>query len=150
MTTPCWRANAMLLAAGAAMLLFSPAASGQTTRAIGPYSPIVAAGDLRLLSGQVAIDPRTGRLDTTLSIEDQTRLVWDNIRSVLDGAGLKLSDVVQAQVFLTDMGDYAEMNSAYAAALGSHRPARTTVQVVALPLGAKIEIAVVAFAPGVR
>ncbi len=113
-------------------------------RTIGPYSPIVAAGELRFLSGQVAIDPATGKLDPTLSIEEQTHRVWANIAKVLEGEGLSLTDVVQAQVYLTDMNEFAPMNVAYAAALGDHRPARTTVEVSALPLGARIEIAVVA------
>ena len=71
-------------------------------------------------------------------------MVWANIRRVLDQQGLDFEDLVQAQVYLIDMNDFARMNIAYAAALGGSRPARTTVAVSALPLGARIEIAVIA------
>ena len=111
---------------------------------IGPYSPAVGAGDLVFLSGQVARDPATGKLDPSLPVEAQTAMVWANIRRVLDQQGLDFEDLVQAQVYLIDMIDFARMNIAYAAALGGSRPARTTVAVSALPLGARIEIAVIA------
>lgn len=114
---------------------------------VGPYSTAVDAGPLLFLSGQVAIDPMTGKLDTSRSVADQTRQIWANIAAVLELHCLNLGDIVQAQVFLTDIGDFAEMNTAYAAAMGSSRPARTTVAVAALPLGAAIEIAVVAKRP---
>lgn len=120
------------------------AQSASAPKPVGPYSPAVEAGDLIFLSGQVAIDPATGTLDPTLPIEAQTSQVWANIRSVLKSAGLDLDDVVQAQVYLTDMTEFQRMNAAYAAALGQARPTRTTVGVAALPLGARIEIAVVA------
>jgi 2-iminobutanoate/2-iminopropanoate deaminase len=111
---------------------------------VGPYSPAVAAGDLIFLSGQIALDPSTGRIDRELSIEAQTLQIWSNIRAVLKPLGLGLEHVVQAQVFLTDISEFAAMNGAYSKALGECRPARTTVGVKALPLGAKIEIAVIA------
>lgn len=113
-------------------------------RPIGPYSPAKRWGGLLFLSGQIAIDSATGKLDSTLPIEDQTRLVWKNIEQLLRGNGLTLDDVVRADVYLTDMQDFARMNAAYADALGSARPVRTTVAVSALPLGARIEITVIA------
>ena len=130
----------MLLSAGVGAHAATPAPPAP----VGPYSPAVDAGPLLFLSGQVAIDPVTGKLDTNRSVADQTRQIWANIAAVLEPHCLDLGDVVQAQVFLIDIGDFAEMNTAYAAALGSFRPARTTVAVAALPLGAAIEIAVVA------
>lgn len=125
-----------------ALTIAAPAAA--EPQPIGPYAPYARAGDLIFLSGQIAIDPANGKLDTSLPIEDQTRLVWRNIETVLEGAGLDLGAVVQATVYLTDIDDFERMNTAYALALGEIRPARTTIGVSALPLGAKIEIAVVA------
>lgn len=130
------------LAVAAAPVAAPLPAPATAARPIGPYSPVKRAGDLLFLSGQIAIDPATGKLDPMLPIEDQTRLVWANIERLLDENGLTLNDVVRADVYLTDMQDYARMNAAYAEALGAARPVRTTVAVSALPLGARIEITV--------
>jgi 2-iminobutanoate/2-iminopropanoate deaminase len=119
-------------------------AGGATPPPLGPYSPAVAVGDLLFLSGQIAVDPASGTLDPNQSVDAQTKRIWANIAALLAGYGLDLSHVVQAQVYLIEMADFAEMNSAYAAALGNARPARTTVAVAELPFAARIEIAVVA------
>lgn len=116
----------------------------EAARPIGPYATFKRSGDLLFLSGQIAIDPATGKLDPSLSIEGQTRLVWKNIERLLRENGLTLDDVVRADVYLTDMQDFARMNAAYAEALGTARPVRTTVAVSALPLGGRIEITVIA------
>ena len=131
------------LALAAAQSTVSPP-STEAARPIGPYSPYKRSGNLLFLSGQIAIDPATGRFDPALSIEEQTRLVWRNIGRLLRENGLTLNDIQRTDVYLTDMQEYARMNSAYAEALGSARPARTTVAVSALPLGARIEITVIA------
>lgn len=111
-------------------------------QAIGPYSQAVKAGGFLFSSGQIPLT-----LDGALvkgEIEAQTTQVFANIRAVLAAEGLSLSDVVKATVFVTDLGDFARLNAIYAEAFGDHKPARSTIQVAALPMGAKVEIEVVA------
>lgn len=112
-------------------------------RAVGPYSQGVVAGDLVFLSGQIPIDPATGRL-VEGDVAAQARRVLENIVAVLGEEGLGLKDVVKSTVFLTDMGDFAAMNGVYAEFFGAWKPARSTIGVAALPLGARVEIEVVA------
>jgi len=107
--------------------------------AIGPYSQAVRVGTMLYLSGQIAIDPATGEM-VTGDIERETRLVLDNISAVLAAAGMTLSDVVQVQVFLKDLNDYAVMNRIYAEYFKERHPARAAVQVARLPKDASIEI----------
>jgi 2-iminobutanoate/2-iminopropanoate deaminase len=116
-------------------------------KAIGPYAQGIAAGGFLFTAGQVPLDPATMKL-VTGTIAEETNRVFDNLEAILAGAGCRLADVVKTTVFLTDMGNFAEMNGAYAARFGDHRPARSTVQVAALPAGARIEIEVVAKLPG--
>ena len=111
--------------------------------AVGPYSHAVRAGGFLFCSGQVALDPEAGVL-VGESVEDQTRQVFANVRAVLKEAGLGLSDVVKTTVFLQSMDDFGAMNGVYAEAFGEHRPARSTVAVAGLPVGARVEIEVVA------
>lgn len=104
---------------------------------VGPYVPVVRAGDFVITSGQIGI--ADGRLvDGGLRAELTQAMV--NLASVLEAAGATLDDIVKTTVFLTDMADYAEMNEVYTAALGDHRPARSAVAVAALPIGACVEI----------
>lgn len=111
-----------------------------------PYSQAIAAGagEFVFVSGQVPVDAATGQLvadDITL----QTRQVLANVAAVLAAAGATLADVVKSTVFLADLGgDFAAMNAAYAEVFGTHAPARSTIGVAALPLGARVEIEVVA------
>jgi 2-iminobutanoate/2-iminopropanoate deaminase len=105
----------------------------------GPYSAAVRAGDWFVLAGQVPIDPSTGKLiegDAAV----QTRQVIANLTAVLADCGATLRDVAKTTVFVTDLGNFAAMNEVYAEMFGNHKPARSTVQVAALPLGAAIEI----------
>ncbi len=112
----------------------------------GPYSAAVRAGDWIVLAGQVPLDPATGRLvDGDASA--QCRQVFANITAVLGDCGVALADVAKTTVFVTDLGDFAAMNAIYAEAFGDHKPARSTVQVAALPLGAKVEIEAWVFHP---
>jgi 2-iminobutanoate/2-iminopropanoate deaminase len=111
--------------------------------AAGPYSPAVRAGDWLVLAGQVGLDPATGKLVD--GVDAQTRQVLDNITAVLGDCGASLTDVAKATVFVTDIGQFATVNAAYAEAFGDHRPARSTVQVAALPAGAEVEIEVWAY-----
>jgi 2-iminobutanoate/2-iminopropanoate deaminase len=111
--------------------------------AIGPYSHAVEADDTLWVSGQVGIDPATGQM-VPGGIEAETRQALKNIEAVLKAAGYSARDVVQAQVFLADMNDFAAMNAIYAETFKSEPPARATVQVARLPRDARIEIACVA------
>ena len=112
----------------------------------GPYSPAVRAGDWLALAGQVGIDPGTGRLADE-GVAGQTKQALANIAAVLGDCGATLSDVAKTTVFLVDMGDFPVMNEVYADAFAGHRPARSTIGVAALPLGARVEIEVWAFVP---
>lgn len=107
------------------------------SRPVGPYTPIVRAGDWLVVSGQVGI--ADGRL-VEGGVDAQLRQALDNLRGLLEGEGASLSSVVKTTVFLTDMADYATVNEIYMAAFGDHRPARSAVAVAALPLGALVEI----------
>jgi 2-iminobutanoate/2-iminopropanoate deaminase len=111
--------------------------------AVGPYSHAVRTGRLVYLSGQTPIDPATGTL-VTGDVGEQTRRVFANLGAVLAAAGLTFADVVKANVYLTDMADFATMNQVYGETFTEPFPARTTVAVAALPLGAAVEIEVVA------
>lgn len=111
---------------------------------LGPYSPFQRAGDFVFVSGQV------GMSDGAIvdgGVPAQTAQVIANLTDRLAEAGLALTDVVKTTCFLTDMGTFAEFNEAYIAGFGDHRPARSTVAVVALPGGANVEIEAVAHKP---
>ncbi len=111
--------------------------------AVGPYSHAVRTGDLLFCSGQVPLDPEAGVLVGD-DVAAQTTQVFANIRAVLAAAGASLSDVVKTTVFLSTMDDFQAMNAVYAEAFGDHRPARSTIAVAGLPLGALVEIEVIA------
>lgn len=111
--------------------------------AIGPYSQAVAANGFLFCSGQIPIDPATGDLNTG-TIEDQTRLVLQNLGAILQASGVTFAEVVKATVFLEDMNDFARMNAVYADFFKSPYPARSTVQVARLPRDVKVEIEAVA------
>jgi 2-iminobutanoate/2-iminopropanoate deaminase len=112
-------------------------------RAIGPYSQALRAGGFLFTAGQVGFDPSTGEL-VDGGIAEQTRQVLTNIRAILEAGGSQLGQVVKTTVFLVDMADFAAMNEVYAEVFGTHRPARSTVAVAALPRGARVEIEAVA------
>jgi len=112
-------------------------------KAIGPYSQGIAASGFLFLSGQVPLDPVTGDLVQGTVREEVTR-VMENLKAVLEAAGSGLDRVVRTTVFLTDLKDFAAMNEVYAGYFGAHRPARSTVQVAALPKGARVEIDAIA------
>ncbi|MHB1223469.1 MAG: RidA family protein [Gemmatimonadaceae bacterium] len=114
--------------------------------ALGPYSAAVWAGEMLYLSGQTPVDPADGRL-VGGDVGVQTRRAFDNLELVLLDAGLTMGDVVKVNVYLTDMADFPAMNAAYQTRFGRPYPARTTVAVAALPLGASVEIELVAKRP---
>jgi len=111
--------------------------------AIGPYSQAIAIGDLLFLSGQIPLVPETGELVRS-SIEDETRRVLDNVRAVVEAAGSSLDRIVKTTIYLTDLGDFAKVNGVYAEYFSDAPPARATVQVAALPKGARVEIEAIA------
>jgi len=105
---------------------------------VGPYSQAVRVGDTLYLSGQVGLDPETGRLvDGT---HQQTRQALQNCKAILEAAGFALADVVQVQVFLDDIADYPVVNTVYAGYFPQAPPARAAVEVADLPLDAKVEV----------
>ena len=115
--------------------------------AIGPYSHAVDADPMVYLSGQAAVVAATGQLlDGTVA--EQTQQCLANLAAVLAAGGLDESHAVKCNVYLVDMADFAEMNAVYAAFFSAPYPARTTVAVAALPLGAKVEIEMIARRPG--
>ena len=111
--------------------------------AVGPYSQAVRQGPLLFLSGQVGLDPATRAL-VPGGLEAETVRALANLAAVLDAAGARLDQVVKTTVFLADMRDFQAMNAIYARVFGEARPARSTVQVAALPLGARFEIEAIA------
>jgi 2-iminobutanoate/2-iminopropanoate deaminase len=111
--------------------------------AIGPYSQAIQSGDLLFMSGQIPLDPKTGNL-VTGDIEAETRRVMDNLGAVLAAAGAKFENLVKTTIYLTDLGDFAAVNRVYASYFSLDPPARATVQVSALPKGARVEIEAIA------
>ena len=107
--------------------------------AVGPYSHAVRSGGLLFCSGQTPLDPATGKL-VEGSIGDHTRRCLENLRLVCAAAGAELSDAVRMGIYVTDMGTFAEVNEAYASFFGEDPPARSTVGVASLPVGAAVEI----------
>ena len=114
------------------------------SKPIGPYSPVVRAGDFVIVSGQVGI--ADGAL-VEGGVAAQTTQAMANLAGQLESVGASLDDVVKTMCFLVDMDDFATFNEAYVAALGSHRPARSTVAVAALPIGATVEVEAWAHVP---
>jgi len=114
-------------------------ATDKAPRAIGPYSQAVRHGGLLFLSGQIPLDPETGAM-VEGGIEAQARRALDNLVAVLAAAGCTTGDVVKTTIFLKSLGDFAKVNEVYGDYFSTHRPARATVEVSALPRGALVEI----------
>ncbi len=121
-------------------LIIKPAKSAP---AVGPYNHAVRVGDLLFCAGQIPLDPATGNLITG-DIKAQTERVLENVKTILDDQKLSFSNVVKSTVFLTNLADFAGMNEIYAKYFTSDFPARSTIQVAALPKGAIVEIEVIA------
>ncbi len=111
--------------------------------AVGPYSQAIRSGNLLFCSGIVPLDPATGKM-VEGGIREQVTRVLDNIKLLLEDCGASLGDVVKTSVFMANLGDFAEMNAVYATYFPQDPPARSTFQVGALPLGAQVEIEVIA------
>ena len=118
-------------------------ATAEAPGAVGPYSQGIAADGFVFTAGQVPINPASGKVEAE-TIEDQTRQVLTNVDAVLRAAGSSLDRVVKMTVFMTDLADFQAMNGVYAEFFPSNPPARSAVQVVALPLGVQIEMEAVA------
>ena len=123
--------------------------TARAPKAIGPYSQAVISNGFLFTAGQVALDPAKGEL-VAGGIAEQTTRALENLRAILTEAGADFSQVVKTTVFLVDMGDFTTMNEVYGRAFGTHRPARSTVAVAALPRGARVEIEVIAAVRGER
>ena len=111
--------------------------------AVGPYSQAVRLGDLIYTAGQIALAPGTGQL-VEGDITAQTRQVMENLAAVLQAADSNLANIIKTTIFVVDLGDFAAINAAYGEFFADEPPARSTVEVAALPLGAQVEIEVVA------
>ena len=111
--------------------------------AIGPYSQAITSGGFLFASGQIPINPKTGNVESE-EVTEQAHTVLKNVGAVLKAAGLGYSDVVKTTVFITDMKDFAAVNAVYAEYFAEPYPARSCVQVSALPKGVKVEIEIIA------
>lgn len=124
----------------------SPISTPNAPAAVGPYSQGVVANGFLFTAGQVAIDPATGTLSTA-DVATQTEIVLRNLQGIITAAGATWNDVVKTTVFLKDLSTFSTVNEVYARTLGAARPARSTVQVAALPLGALVEIEAIVALP---
>ena len=120
--------------------------TSEAPQALGPYSQAVRIGNLVFLSGQIPLDPASGKV-VDGDIEAQTKRVMENLSAVLRAAGASFADVVKTSIFLADLGHFAKMNEIYGNYFTSEPPARSTVQVGALPRGVLIEIDMIAHLP---
>lgn len=120
-----------------------PVSAADAPKAIGPYSQAIWSGKELFCSGQTPIDPATGALIEG-DVTAQTHRVFDNLAAVLAAADLSLADAIKCNVYLTDMKDFGAMNAAYQQRFTAPYPARTTVAVAGLPLGARVEIELIA------
>ena len=116
--------------------------TGQAPAAVGPYSPAVRTGNLLLTSGQLGLDPASGILPEGIAAQAEQSL--KNIDAILSEGGFTKTDVVKTTVFIRNMGDFGTVNEIYAAYFGDHKPARSCVEVSALPKGGLVEIEVIA------
>jgi 2-iminobutanoate/2-iminopropanoate deaminase len=120
-------------------------ATPDAPQAIGPYSQAVKANGIVYTSGQIALDPATAAL-VEGTFEDQVHRVFKNLQAILQQSGSDFSRVLKATVYVTDLGNFQALNAIYASYFGEHKPARTTVEVPALPKGGAVEIDLVALA----
>ncbi len=119
--------------------------TNQAPAAVGPYSQAVRAGSMVFCAGQIPLDPKSGQI-VSQDVAEQTRRVLDNLTAVLKSERLTLSNVVKTTVFVTDLADFQTVNEIYAKYFGTQPPARSTVQVAALPKAARVEIEAIAVA----
>jgi 2-iminobutanoate/2-iminopropanoate deaminase len=140
---PAWQAPQDQWRGGKRKMRRDTVRTGDAPAAIGPYSQAVRAGGLLFCSGQIPLDPATGKI-VDGGIEAQTERVLKNLEAVLIAGGSSLRTVVKTTVFLVDMADFPAMNAIYGKFFPEDPPARATVQVVKLPAGARVEVEAVA------
>jgi 2-iminobutanoate/2-iminopropanoate deaminase len=121
--------------------------SSSAPEAIGPYSQAIRAGNMVFLAGQIPIDPQTKQLMKDASIEDQTRLVLNNLKAVLEADGLSMDHVVSTTVYMKNLDEFGKMNEVYGTFFKTAPPARATVEVARLPRDVKVEIGAIAVRP---
>jgi len=121
--------------------------SASAPEAIGPYSQAIRAGNTVFLAGQIPIDPQTKQLMKDASIEDQTRLVLNNLKAVLEADGLSMDHIVSTTVYMKDLNEFGKMNEVYGTFFKTAPPARATVEVARLPRDVKVEIGAIAVRP---
>ena len=114
--------------------------------AVGPYSQAVRVGPMLYTAGQIPLDPKSGQL-AAQDVAGQTKQVLENLSAVLKAEGMDFTNIVKTTVFMTNLGDFQTMNEIYASYFTEQPPARSTVQVSALPKGAQVEIELIAYAP---
>ena len=119
------------------------AISSPRAKAIGPYSAAIESGELVFVSGQIPLDPLAGKL-VAGDIAAQTRQALENVKAILAAAGLTFAHVVKTTIFLTSMQDFAAVNDVYKSYMAEPYPARSTIAVAALPMGARVEIEMIA------
>ena len=117
-------------------------ATDQAPQAIGPYTQAIQFGNLLFVSGQVALEPKTGNL-VAGDIEAQTKQVMENLKAIVAEAGMTLADALKATCFLKNMGDFAKFNGIYAGYFGDTPPARETVEVARLPRDVLVEVSLI-------
>jgi reactive intermediate/imine deaminase len=120
--------------------------SEKAPKAVGPYSQAVRVGDLVFTAGQIGLDPQT--MELVEGLEAQVRQVLQNMSHVLEASGSSLKDVVKTTVFMQDLAEFAQMNAIYTEFFTQNYPARSTIQIAALPRGARVEIECVALVSG--
>lgn len=113
--------------------------------AVGPYSQAVRVGPMLFTAGQIPLDPQSGQI-VSEDVTEQTRRVLENLTAILTAEGMDFTNIVKTTVFMTNLGDFQKMNDVYASFFDETPPARSTVQVTALPKGAQVEIECIAFA----
>jgi len=123
----------------------APVMGDGVVKPVGPYSQAIRWGNLVFCSGQLGLDPASGKL--VEGVEAQARQALTNIGALLKAAGADLNHVMKATVFLTDLANFSAVNAIYAEFMSENRPARSTIQVAALPLGGLVEIEVIAYVP---
>lgn len=110
---------------------------------IGPYNQAILAGDTLYVSGQIAIDPKSGHMIVS-SIQEETKQVLENLKAVIEAGGMSMSNIVKCSIFIADMNQFQEINEVYAGYFSHDPPARETVEVACLPKNVSIEISAIA------
>ncbi len=123
---------------------FKPIYTDKAPKPVGPYSQAFKAGPWLFCSGQIPLDPNSSQV-VGQDIESQTKQVFENIKAVLNAEGMTFNNVVKSMVFLTDMKEFTQFNKVYESCFSEHKPARSCVEVSALPKSVKVEVEVIAF-----